>query len=203
MHLCFLLMFGSCAADRLLLLLPPPVPLPPFPLLGRLPCGEADLCYDFTNIDKVRDACTVCRTRGRKAGFPSDLAANVSWDLVSRCRAFVGERSEDERSEDARVYPRPFPRSLGARVLPAPPRAKFLRLESTRKSLNVREDSAEWQSCNMKVNQDFSGDWMRNFDGYVPPMLEDGVSVLIYGEGAASPGHGSVLPAPHLEAKGW
>lgn len=35
----------------------------------------------------------------------------------------------------------------------------------------------------MKVNSDFSGDWMREFDGLVGPMLEDGISVLIYGKG--------------------
>jgi len=34
----------------------------------------------------------------------------------------------------------------------------------------------------MKVNSDFSGDWMKEFDGLIPPMLEDGVDVLIYGE---------------------
>lgn len=45
----------------------------------------------------------------------------------------------------------------------------------------MREDSAEWESCNMKVNSDFSGDWMKEFDGLIPPMLEDGVEVLIYG----------------------
>ncbi len=33
----------------------------------------------------------------------------------------------------------------------------------------------------MKVNSDFSGDWMKEFDGLIPPMLEDGVDVLIYG----------------------
>ena len=32
----------------------------------------------------------------------------------------------------------------------------------------------------MKVNSDFTGDWMREFDGLVGPMLEDGLSVLIY-----------------------
>ncbi|CAM9166602.1 unnamed protein product [Ectocarpus sp. 6 AP-2014] len=57
---------------------------------------------------------------------------------------------------------------------------KFLRLDSTREALNVRDDSAPWESCNMKVNSDFSGDWMREFDGLIGPMLEDGVSVLIY-----------------------
>lgn len=58
---------------------------------------------------------------------------------------------------------------------------QFLRLDSTRQALNVREDSAPWESCNMKVNSDFSGDWMKEFDGLVGPMLEDGLSVLIYG----------------------
>eukprot|EP00752_Nemacystus_decipiens_P007197 g6446.t1 len=60
------------------------------------------------------------------------------------------------------------------------PIEKFLRLDSTRAALNVREDSAPWESCNMKVNSDFTGDWMRDFDGLVGPMLEDGLSVLIY-----------------------
>ncbi|CAN0474185.1 unnamed protein product, partial [Laminaria digitata] len=57
---------------------------------------------------------------------------------------------------------------------------QFLRLDSTRQALNVRDDSRPWESCNMKVNSDFSGDWMRDFDGLVGPMLEDGLSVLIY-----------------------
>lgn len=33
----------------------------------------------------------------------------------------------------------------------------------------------------MKVNSDFGGDWMKRFDGLIGPMLEDGLSVLIYG----------------------
>lgn len=57
---------------------------------------------------------------------------------------------------------------------------QFLRLDSTRAALNVREDSAPWESCNMKVNSDFTGDWMKEFDGLIGPMLEDDVSVLIY-----------------------
>lgn len=63
-----------------------------------------------------------------------------------------------------------------------PPTVQFLRLDSTRKALNVRHESAEWESCNLKVYIDFSGDFMRNFDGLVGPMLEDGLSVLIYGK---------------------
>ncbi|CAN0360874.1 unnamed protein product [Ascophyllum nodosum] len=39
---------------------------------------------------------------------------------------------------------------------------RFLRLDSTRKALNVRDDGAlPVESCNMKVNADFSGDWMK------------------------------------------
>ena len=34
----------------------------------------------------------------------------------------------------------------------------------------------------MEVNSDFAGDWMKGFDGLVGPMLEDGLSVLIYGK---------------------
>lgn len=62
------------------------------------------------------------------------------------------------------------------------PVIQFLRLDSTRKALNVRDDSAQWESCNMKVNSDFSGDWMKDFDVLMGPMLEDGIPVLIYGK---------------------
>lgn len=37
----------------------------------------------------------------------------------------------------------------------------------------------------MKVNSDFRGDWMKDFDKYVGDMLDDGLSVLIYGKSSS------------------
>ncbi|KAK3235151.1 hypothetical protein CYMTET_54635 [Cymbomonas tetramitiformis] len=57
---------------------------------------------------------------------------------------------------------------------------KFLDLDSTRQALHVTSKSAKWESCNYKVNSDFSSDWMKNYQGQIPPMLEGGVRGLIY-----------------------
>ncbi|CAK4084656.1 unnamed protein product [Aphanomyces euteiches] len=57
---------------------------------------------------------------------------------------------------------------------------KFLNLPSTLEALHVSPKSAKWESCNMAVHAGFSYDWMKNFDGLVKPMLEDGIEVLVY-----------------------
>mmetsp|Transcript_26045 Transcript_26045/g.73861 ORF Transcript_26045/g.73861 Transcript_26045/m.73861 type:complete len:470 (-) Transcript_26045:519-1928(-) len=54
---------------------------------------------------------------------------------------------------------------------------KYLNSERIQKYLGV---SKKWESCNMHVNQKMAGDWMRNYQDQVPPMLEDGIPVLIY-----------------------
>eukprot|EP00729_Bicosta_minor_P014982 gene14982-10299_t len=56
----------------------------------------------------------------------------------------------------------------------------WLDLQSTRDALGVTSASAEWASCNMKVNQQFSADWMKTQEYTVPPLLKAGISVLIY-----------------------
>jgi cathepsin A (carboxypeptidase C) len=56
----------------------------------------------------------------------------------------------------------------------------WLNLPATRKALNVTSKSAQWASCNMQVNMEFSNDWMKSQQYTIPPMLEDGVRVLIY-----------------------
>jgi len=38
----------------------------------------------------------------------------------------------------------------------------------------------EWSSCNMQVNQMFSGDWMKNYQQELPDLLADDIRVLIY-----------------------
>ncbi|KAF0746491.1 hypothetical protein AaE_008106 [Aphanomyces astaci] len=57
---------------------------------------------------------------------------------------------------------------------------KFLRLPSTLEALHVSPKSSKWESCNMVVHAAFSYDWMKNFDGLVTPMVENGIDVLVY-----------------------
>lgn len=54
----------------------------------------------------------------------------------------------------------------------------YLSRPEVREALGVGD--REWSSCNMKVNQMFSGDWMKNYQTQLPDQLLDGVRVLIY-----------------------
>lgn len=62
-------------------------------------------------------------------------------------------------------------------------------LESVQKYLNredvksaVGAETGKYESCNMQINFKFqmSGDWMRPYVYEIPPLLEDGVRILIY-----------------------
>ncbi|KAG0747056.1 hypothetical protein G6F57_007705 [Rhizopus arrhizus] len=62
-------------------------------------------------------------------------------------------------------------------------------LESVQKYLNrgdvksaVGAETGKYESCNMQINYKFqmSGDWMRPYVYEIPPLLEDGVRILIY-----------------------
>eukprot|EP00193_Tetraselmis_chui_P018622 CAMPEP_0177770264 /NCGR_PEP_ID=MMETSP0491_2-20121128/10822_1 /TAXON_ID=63592 /ORGANISM="Tetraselmis chuii, Strain PLY429" /LENGTH=498 /DNA_ID=CAMNT_0019287447 /DNA_START=178 /DNA_END=1674 /DNA_ORIENTATION=+ len=55
---------------------------------------------------------------------------------------------------------------------------KFLNLPATRKWLGVGD--AQWEECDMSVHSDMMGDWMKDYAGLLPPMLESGVRGLIY-----------------------
>ena len=55
---------------------------------------------------------------------------------------------------------------------------KFLNLASTRKALGV--GTRAWEGCNYDVHADMSGDWLRDFVGLLPEMLEDGIRVMVY-----------------------
>jgi cathepsin A (carboxypeptidase C) len=57
---------------------------------------------------------------------------------------------------------------------------KWLNTPEVMQALHVSKDVSEWQECNMKVNSDFKGDWMKNYQERLPPMLEAGIPVLIY-----------------------
>ena len=56
----------------------------------------------------------------------------------------------------------------------------WLDLPATREALGVTQASSTWSSCNMQVNQQFSSDWMKSQQYTIPPLLEDGIRVLIY-----------------------
>jgi cathepsin A (carboxypeptidase C) len=57
---------------------------------------------------------------------------------------------------------------------------EWLNLPATRKALGVTSKSSDWASCNMQVNQQFSSDWMKSQQYTIPPLLADGIRVLIY-----------------------
>lgn len=55
---------------------------------------------------------------------------------------------------------------------------KFLNLPSVRTSLGVGDRA--WQGCAMDVYEDMSGDWLKDFEGYVADLLNDDIPVMIY-----------------------
>jgi len=56
----------------------------------------------------------------------------------------------------------------------------YLNRPDVMKQLGAKVD--KYKSCNMKVNGDFmqAGDWMRPYHRELPPLLADGVRVLVY-----------------------
>lgn len=55
---------------------------------------------------------------------------------------------------------------------------EYINQPHVRKELGVGDRA--WEACNMDVNFDMQGDWMKNYDTVVIPMLEDGLRVMIY-----------------------
>ncbi|KAI9034268.1 Alpha/Beta hydrolase protein [Hyaloraphidium curvatum] len=58
---------------------------------------------------------------------------------------------------------------------------KYLNQPQVKKALGVDPDR-KFVSCNMQINQEFvmKGDWMKPFVRMLPPLLNDGLRVLIY-----------------------
>ncbi|WIA37630.1 hypothetical protein OEZ86_014531 [Tetradesmus obliquus] len=56
---------------------------------------------------------------------------------------------------------------------------KFLNSAAVKKALGVDQEQ-QWQECNMLVNAQFYGDFMRDFSLKLVPLLEDKVRVMIY-----------------------
>ncbi|KAI8577099.1 hypothetical protein K450DRAFT_253641 [Umbelopsis ramanniana AG] len=57
---------------------------------------------------------------------------------------------------------------------------KYLNIPEVKKELGAQVDT--YESCNMQINFRFqmAGDWMKPFHLALPPLLEDGIRVLIY-----------------------
>lgn len=59
----------------------------------------------------------------------------------------------------------------------------FSNIETYLNNATVQEAlgvSKKWSSCNYIVNFEFSGDWMKNYQGMLPDLLQDDIPVLIY-----------------------
>lgn len=57
----------------------------------------------------------------------------------------------------------------------------FLNDKRVMQNLNVnRKHVHSWQECNNIVYNDFSLDWMQSYEQLIPPMLKDGIRVVIY-----------------------
>ena len=55
---------------------------------------------------------------------------------------------------------------------------KFLNKPEVRAALGVGD--RKWEMCSNKVHAEMMGDWMRNLEPVVPPMLEAGLRVMVY-----------------------
>jgi len=56
----------------------------------------------------------------------------------------------------------------------------WLNKDSTKNALHVSNKSDKWESCNLDVNWNFHGDWMKDFSGDIADLLNAGIPVLIY-----------------------
>ncbi|KAK9848936.1 hypothetical protein WJX84_006787 [Apatococcus fuscideae] len=54
----------------------------------------------------------------------------------------------------------------------------YLAQPDVRKALGVGDRS--WTECNTEVNAEMMGDWMKNYEPTLPPMLDAGIEVMIY-----------------------
>lgn len=55
---------------------------------------------------------------------------------------------------------------------------KFLNLPSTLEWLGVGD--RRWEECDPNVHEDMMGDWMKDFEGIIPEMINSGIRSLIY-----------------------
>ena len=56
---------------------------------------------------------------------------------------------------------------------------QFMNRADVQAALGV-QGTIPWQSCNMAVNSQFSNDWAKNFNQYIPDLLNSEIRVLIY-----------------------
>jgi carboxypeptidase C (cathepsin A) len=58
---------------------------------------------------------------------------------------------------------------------------QWARLPATAGALGLSpKDKTPWSVCNLGVNADFIGDWMRGYSNRIPALLHEGTRVLIY-----------------------
>ncbi|KAG2492349.1 hypothetical protein HYH03_009297 [Edaphochlamys debaryana] len=110
---------------------------------------------EFCDSHKWRLACTIALQVCQLTSFERILMANPGinvYDITKKCE---GDLCYDMSAAD-----------------------DFLNQPEVRKELGV--GNREWSECNMDVNGNFMGDWLRSYDDLLPPLLEDGIRVMIY-----------------------
>ena len=60
------------------------------------------------------------------------------------------------------------------------PIGKFLNQKSPSEEGRRREAIGSWERRNMEVHEKMMGDWMRDYEPFIPEMLENGVRGMIY-----------------------
>ncbi|GIL92291.1 hypothetical protein Vretimale_18448 [Volvox reticuliferus] len=110
---------------------------------------------EFCNTHKWRIACVAALQVCQLTIFERILAANPGINVYDITKTCDGPLCYDMSAAD-----------------------EFLNRPEVREELGV--GNRRWQECNMDVNGDFMGDWLRSYDQLLPAMLDDGIRVMIY-----------------------
>ncbi|KXZ41207.1 hypothetical protein GPECTOR_651g768 [Gonium pectorale] len=110
---------------------------------------------DFCDTHKWRIGCVIALQVCQLLGFERILAANPGINVYDITKTCDGPLCYDMTAAD-----------------------DFLNRKDVRAALGVGD--RPWEECNMGVNGDFMGDWLRSYHGLLPAMLEDGIRVMVY-----------------------
>ncbi|GFR42356.1 hypothetical protein Agub_g3051 [Astrephomene gubernaculifera] len=111
---------------------------------------------DFCDNHGWRLACVLALQVCQLTSFQRILAANPRINVYDITKTCEGALCYDMSAADA-----------------------FLNRPSTRRELGVDEGRG-WAECDMTVNGNFMGDWLRSYSRLLPALLEDGIRVMVY-----------------------
>ncbi|EFJ52952.1 hypothetical protein VOLCADRAFT_102913 [Volvox carteri f. nagariensis] len=110
---------------------------------------------EFCDSHQWRAACALALQVCQLVSFDRILAANPGINVYDITKTCDGPLCYDMSAAD-----------------------EFLNRADVRAELGVGE--RRWEECNMGVNGDFLGDWLRSYDKLLPALLDDGIRVMIY-----------------------